>query len=107
MDKSFRLGLESEENVYLALRRTRRDGDISWFKRTKRKSKEDMAGIAFMVWYKRLMIPLQVKSSEWYKREHEERYGDSIYCVVGQGPNLLPRIKQALRDYVRKIREQS
>lgn len=99
-----RRGLKSEMNVQCALWQLSRDKFIQKWWRTVKNSPEDQAGIDFFVVYKRMTIPLQVKSSEMGAQRFERR-GGVINCVVGQGDNLIPRIKQALREYRHRVLE--
>lgn len=100
MDESFLRGLESENNVYEALKDMLRTKKIDRFIKTKRNSNDDRQGVDFWVLIRRKWVPLQVKSSAFYTVIHYLQH-PTIPVVVGNGPNLKPRIKQALRDYLR------
>lgn len=94
-------GWQSENNVGRALYIMRCQGFIKWFKRTPRRSLDDLNGVDFWVGFKKRIIPLQVKSSEHYANIHRQKYGDRIRVIVGVGDNLIPRIKEQLRDWIR------
>lgn len=101
-EKAFTKGMNSEHNVLEALKKMRRNRDIYGFRKTKMGSPEDRAGVDFVVttnsWVK---VPLQVKSSGYYKAVHEAIHGDEIPCVIAlKQANLIPEIKRLLREYV-------
>ena len=102
--ESFLRGLESEDNVFFALVQMRKKGDIDKFRRHKRGSDEDRCGVDFTVWAKGCVIPLQVKSSELMAWKYYQEHGDTINCIIGRGPNLMPRLKAAIREYIWRFR---
>jgi len=95
---NLRKGRDTENKVKEALRELSKEGYINRYITTDWRSEDDKAGIDFWVFYKDLKIPLQVKSSDYYREIHHDRH-NNIPCVIGTEDGLKQKIKQIVRQY--------
>lgn len=98
--RRIRKGFETEYRVLVALKAMYKQGKIDRYKYVKRLSEDDLNGIDFWVLCRRRWVPLQIKSSEYGKMRHDREY-PHIPCIIGTADNLIPRLKRAIRAYVR------